>query len=181
MKPAYKQAIEDEDFLENVKAAWMDEFIDRGITFDQIKIALNKAAESDSPFFPSFGQFLKWCTPTPEDLRLPTFNDCYRQACRLSGDKKESPEGTHELVRYVMRKVGTWKLSTQAEYKTKQEAKEVYEEGVKTLCAGGQLISPQLSTMNKKAKRSQKDVNYDEGLTQVTKLLEKLYEVDGSN
>ncbi|CAG9000639.1 MAG: hypothetical protein CENE_02639 [Candidatus Celerinatantimonas neptuna] len=82
--PAWRQAFPSKTAEQSAKRVWLIALIENDITRDeQIQIGLRIARQMEIPFFPSPGQFIKWCKPTPEMLGLPDFESAYRQAITL--------------------------------------------------------------------------------------------------
>ncbi|CAG9297593.1 replication protein P [Celerinatantimonas diazotrophica] len=94
--PAWRQAFANKTAEQSAKRVWLMALIENGVTRDeQIQIGLRMARRMDSPFFPSPGQFIKWCRPTPEMLGLPDSETAYRQAVAL--------RPTHLVVKAAIR------------------------------------------------------------------------------
>lgn len=94
--PAWRQAFANKPAEQSAKRVWLMALIENGVTRDeQIQIGLRMARRMDSPFFPSPGQFIKWCRPTPEMLGLPDSETAYRQAVAL--------RPTHIVVKAAIR------------------------------------------------------------------------------
>ena len=76
--PAWKQAFASEAEYNETKQVWLEELFKAGVVNPQsLKRGLDLSAKSESPFFPSVGQFIAWCEfenyhelglPTPEEL-----------------------------------------------------------------------------------------------------------------
>lgn len=76
--PAWKHAFDSEIEYNETKQVWLEELFKAGVVSPQsLKRGLDLAAKSESPFFPSVGQFIAWCQfedyhalglPTAEDL-----------------------------------------------------------------------------------------------------------------
>ena len=76
--PAWKHAFDSEIEYNETKQVWLEELFKAGVVNPQsLKRGLDLAAKSESPFFPSVGQFIAWCEfenyhelglPTPEEL-----------------------------------------------------------------------------------------------------------------
>ena len=76
--PAWKQAFASEAEYNETKQVWLEELFKAGVVNPQsLKRGLDLAAKSESPFFPSVGQFIAWCEfenyhelglPAPEEL-----------------------------------------------------------------------------------------------------------------
>ena len=47
-------------------------------TLEQLEFGLKKARADDNPFFPSVGEFIKWCKPDLADFGLPTAFEAWR-------------------------------------------------------------------------------------------------------
>lgn len=60
--PAWKHAFDSEIEYNETKQVWLEELFKAGVVNPQsLKRGLDLAAKSESPFFPSVGQFIAWC------------------------------------------------------------------------------------------------------------------------
>lgn len=60
--PAWKQAFGDKETWLAAKRTWTKAFIENNIsTTEQVSTGLKLARKGDNPFWPSVGQFIKWC------------------------------------------------------------------------------------------------------------------------
>lgn len=76
--PAWKHAFDSVETYNETKHVWLEELLKAGLVKPQaLKRGLDWAAKSESPFFPSVGQFIAWChdedyhalgLPTAEEL-----------------------------------------------------------------------------------------------------------------
>lgn len=76
--PAWKHAFDSEIEYNETKQVWLEELFKAGVVNPRsLKRGLDLAAKSESPFFPSVGQFITWCQfedyhalglPTAEEL-----------------------------------------------------------------------------------------------------------------
>lgn len=76
--PAWKHAFDSVETYNETKHVWLEELLKSGLVTPQaLKRGLDLAAKSESPFFPSVGQFIAWCQfedyhalglPTAEEL-----------------------------------------------------------------------------------------------------------------
>ena len=76
--PAWKNAFDSVETYNETKHVWLEELLKAGLVTPQsLKRGLDLAAKSESPFFPSVGQFIAWCQfedyhalglPTAEEL-----------------------------------------------------------------------------------------------------------------
>ncbi|NWD59425.1 Replication protein P [Pseudomonas veronii] len=79
--PAHKQAWPDDKALAAAMRSWTKGFIAEGIcTLEHIRFGIEQCRKSGSPFAPSVGQFIGWCTPGPEAFGLPASADAWVEA-----------------------------------------------------------------------------------------------------
>jgi hypothetical protein len=101
--PAWKQAWPDKKALESAQRSWTKGFIDAGINdLDQVRYGIEECRRSGSPFAPSIGQFIGWCTPGPERFGMPTAAAAWVEA--LMGVY------SHEAVRLAAQSTGIFDL-----------------------------------------------------------------------
>ena len=71
--PAWQRAFPLPKAEAAAKKEWTKALIESGVTTEQqIKFGLQQARAQNLPFFPSPGQFISWCKPTPEMFGLPS-------------------------------------------------------------------------------------------------------------
>lgn len=79
--PAWKQAWPDEAAKNTAMRSWTKGFIDARINdIDQVRYGIEECRRSGSPFAPSIGQFIGWCTPGPERFGMPTQSAAWMEA-----------------------------------------------------------------------------------------------------
>lgn len=79
--PAWKQAWPNEKTLATARRSWTKGLMDAGISsIEQVEFGIKKCRRSGSPFAPSIGQFIEWCTPGPEELGLPVAAEAWMEA-----------------------------------------------------------------------------------------------------
>ena len=72
--PAWRQAFGDKSSWLAAKKTWTKAFIENGINSqEQVSTGLVCARKGDSPFWPSVGQFIRWCDGTQIDT-VDAFN-----------------------------------------------------------------------------------------------------------
>ena len=65
VKPAHKQAFSVPGAVADWKKSWTLAFAHHGIrTLEQIELGIKRAQLDPSPFMPSCGQFIQWCSPS---------------------------------------------------------------------------------------------------------------------
>lgn len=101
--PAWKQAWPDEASKNTAMRSWTKGFIDAGLNdIDQVRYGIEECRRSGSPFAPSIGQFIGWCTPGPERFGMPTSADAWMEA--LMGTY------SHDGVRIAANETGIFDL-----------------------------------------------------------------------
>ena len=101
--PAWKTAWPDEKALGSAQRSWTKGFMDAGICdIHQVEFGIKQCRKSGSPFAPSIGQFIQWCTPGPEVYGMPTAADAWLEA--LMGT------ASHEAVRIAANAIGLFDL-----------------------------------------------------------------------
>ncbi len=100
--PAFKQAWPTQIEFDRAKREWTLAFMQVGINnVNQLKYGLEKARVSGQAFIPSIGQFIQWCTPTPEELGIPSLRDAFDEACRNSYRYETDKKWSHEAVHHA--------------------------------------------------------------------------------
>ena len=78
--PAWKHAFDSEIEYNETKQVWLEELFKAGVVNPQsLKRGLDLAAKSESPFFPSVGQFITWCSEDYHELGLPNEAELYQR------------------------------------------------------------------------------------------------------
>lgn len=68
--PAWEVNIKDDRQLSEIKLQWVKSFIENKINSQElIQIGFKGARASEVPFFPTCGQFVKWCRPESENKK----------------------------------------------------------------------------------------------------------------
>ena len=101
--PAWKTAWPDEKALGSAQRSWTKGFMEAGICdIHQVEFGIKQCRKSGSPFAPSIGQFIQWCTPGPEVYGMPTAADAWLEA--LMGT------ASHDAVRIAANAIGLFDL-----------------------------------------------------------------------
>lgn len=137
--PAWRQAWPDADALAAAKRSWVRALAAAGINrIEQIRYGLAQCRLSGSSFAPSVGQFIGWCTPTPEALGLPSSRDAYRQATRIAHPTASSDD-VHPAVYHAACEVGLYELTQLPELQSWRLFERAYRLTVQMLMAGQPL------------------------------------------
>lgn len=59
--PAWKNAFPNPEMYKSARKVWLETLLNEQITVKQVQCGLVIAKRSESPFFPSVGQFISWC------------------------------------------------------------------------------------------------------------------------
>jgi len=131
---AYNLAIKTVDEELMAKKVWTKAFIENGIhNRDQTSHGLKKARKDPSRFLPSVGEFIKWCTPSPEDYGMPSPETALQMIIR----RTITPE-THPIVITVARHT-KWERQTLGADEYNKIFNREYEIQMRRVMAGEQL------------------------------------------
>ncbi|WP_447079292.1 replication protein P [Shewanella algae] len=110
--PAWRQTFTSKADMDAAKRTWARGLLEAKITsYKQLQWGLRKALRSESPFWPSVGQFIKWCQPDPEDFGLPTSEAAFKEASRNSHPASVDCKWTHPAVYVAAREAGKYELA----------------------------------------------------------------------
>ena len=110
--PAWRQTFTSKADVDAAKRSWVRGFVEAKITSEkQLQWGLAKARRSESPFWPSVGQFIKWCQPEPAEFGLPTPEAAFREASRNSHPASVDCKWTHPAVYVAAREAGKFELA----------------------------------------------------------------------
>lgn len=113
--PAWKQAWPDDAAKNTAMRSWTKGFMDAGLNnIDQVRYGIEQCRRSGSPFAPSIGQFIGWCTPGPEAFGMPEVSAAWMEALMAVY--------SHEAVRIAANETGIFDLRA-----AKQEDKGLRE------------------------------------------------------
>ncbi|OOF77879.1 replication protein P [Rodentibacter caecimuris] len=78
--PAWKQAFDSVETYNETKQIWLEELLKADlVTPSALKRGLDRAAGSESPFFPSVGQFIAWCREDYHALGLSNEEELFKR------------------------------------------------------------------------------------------------------
>ena len=117
----------------------------RGVTPEQLGVGLAVCVRRADPWPPTLPEFLVLCTPTAEDLGLPTVDAAYREAVMADRDHIWS----HPAVFVAARNAGSFKLRTLPEAKSGPLFERAYEIVVRRVLAGEQFTAPVPQALDK--------------------------------
>ncbi|KWW44222.1 replication protein P [Vibrio cholerae] len=140
--PAWKATFPSKSDVDAAKRTWTKGLLEAGIiTEQQLQCGLRKARQAESPFWPSLGQFVKWCQPDPADYGLPSVRQAYMEACRNSHRLSEmtNEEWSHAAVYVALKNTGTFDIRNRKEAETWPIFERNYEIAVRRALAGEDL------------------------------------------
>lgn len=140
--PAWRQTFTCKSDIDAAKRSWARGLVEAKITTEtQLKCGLAKARRSESPFWPSIGQFIAWCHPDPADYGLPDTRKAYLEACRNAHRLAEmtNDEWSHPAVYISLKNTGTFDIRNRKEAETWPIFERNYEIAVRRVLAGEDL------------------------------------------
>ncbi|NJI87149.1 replication protein P [Shewanella sp. Iso12] len=110
--PAWKHSFPGQHDIAAAKRSWARGLVEAGISSEQqLQWGLRKARQAESPFWPSLGQFVKWCQPDPAEFGLPTPEAAFKEASRNSHPASADCKWTHPAVYVAAREAGKFELA----------------------------------------------------------------------
>lgn len=92
------------------KTQWVRAFMDVGFnTLEKIQLGIKKCRIESPINTPTIGQFIKWCTPEPQDVGLPPIEQAYEIAIHINrqfSDYKPTCQKTYSVIRHVIDQIG---------------------------------------------------------------------------
>ncbi|MER5080553.1 replication protein P [Providencia stuartii] len=138
--PAWKATFPSKSDVDAAKRTWSKGLLEAGITTEQqLKYGLRKARQEESPFWPSLGQFVKWCQPEPADHGLPSVRQAYTEACRKSHPAADRSSWSHPAVYIAAREVGSFELTNLPSSQSQPLFERAYAIAVRRVMAGEDL------------------------------------------
>jgi len=81
------------------KTQWIKAFMDIGFnTLEKVQLGVKKCRLESPINTPTIGQFVKWCTPSAQDLGIPDIEDAYLEACKNSHFAISEKQWSHPAV-----------------------------------------------------------------------------------
>ncbi|WP_345869068.1 replication protein P [Shewanella algae] len=138
--PAWRQTFTSKADMDAVKRTWARGLIEAKITYyKQLQWGLLKARRSESPFWPSLGQFINWCQPDPAEFGLPTPEAAFREASRKSHPAADRSNWSHPAVYVAAREVGSFELTNLPSSQSQPLFERAYKIAIHRVMAGEDL------------------------------------------
>jgi len=137
---AFKQAWPDKESYTQAKKTWLKAFVLAGINrIEQIKHGLNRCYLLANPFVPTPGQFISWCTPSTEELGIPSVEDAYGEACINSKAYNTEKKWSHQAVYHAYTMCNSYDLANLPRTNTFPIFERNYDITVKMMLQGEPL------------------------------------------
>jgi hypothetical protein len=137
--PAFRQAWPTDEDFNRAKLTWVRAFADAKInTIEQLRHGIKKCRLSTSPFAPSVGQFIQWCSPSAEDFNLWTKEQAYSLVfVYMRGEKIEGLSEDQKLIlQHVIQETDAFFLKSNTMSKTMPVFFRNYEIAVRDFLNG---------------------------------------------
>lgn len=129
--PAWQRAFPTPETLKAARTEWTKALVQAGVVTTQaLQVGFKVAREQNIPFFPSPGQFISWCKPTPEMFGLPSVEMALMDVARH--------RSTHPAVVLAARST-KWERQTLSAEEYKAVFERAYEQLVRRVMAGEDL------------------------------------------
>ncbi|EOG7599416.1 replication protein P [Vibrio cholerae] len=138
--PAWRQTFTSKADIDAAKRVWARGLVEAGIHSEQqLQWGLRKARRSESPFWPSIGQFTAWCQPDPAEFGLPTPEAAFREASRKSHPAADRSNWSHPAVYVAAREVGSFELTNLPSSQSQPLFERAYKIAIHRVMAGEDL------------------------------------------
>ncbi|SQZ64778.1 replication protein P [Escherichia coli] len=154
--PGSIAAISEQGKLNEFRKQWMLAFLENGITtMEQVNAGMRHARASESPFWPSPGQFIKWCKDSKMVLGV-TIDDVMAEFHRYSKEKSLYPGGPerfpwrHPVMYWVVCDTRRAMYQRQlSEIEVEKHARRLLDDWAKKVASGQQIPDPVISIQAK--------------------------------
>lgn len=122
------------------KTQWIRAFMDIGFnTWEKVHLGIKKCRLESPINTPTIGQFVKWCTPSLEELGVPRIEDAYAQACRNSSPFNTDKQWAHQAVYHAWTMCNSYELANLPKKNTFPIFERNYDITVKMIMRGEPL------------------------------------------
>lgn len=145
--PAWRVAFPTERAWKLAKQEWTMALVNAGcVTEQMLSYGFKNARESDIPFFPSPGMFIKWCQPSPEALGIPSADTAYNLIIM-----RKITESTHDLVKIISKRT-RWERQTLSADEYRKIFDREYQILFRIIAGGGDVSAEIPKGIENKAK-----------------------------
>ena len=168
---AWRETWQTQDEFNSAKREWFKAFVDARISnMEQIEAGLKKLRLSGDPFVPTVGKFIAWCTPTPDEIGLPSVWLAYKEACENAHPSKTEKDYTHDAVRHAAKLTGSFELSNLP----KSQNFPIFERNYEITCRkiiNGENVSEVVVPKAIEAPKTQARMSRNNAMEEISKML----------
>jgi len=132
----FESAYGDEETLTQAKREWAYSLA--GVEQSRIEYALEKC-KLELAWPPTIAEFVRYLTPDPQALGLPSIRDAYLESCQNSHAPAQR-HWTHPAVQWAARETGYFKLRSEQERYSWPAFEGVYRNMVERLADGEEIV-----------------------------------------
>jgi hypothetical protein len=133
----FEKQYQDPKRLNIEKTQWIRAFMDVGLnTLEKVQLGVKKCRIESPINTPTIGQFIKWSTPSPEELGIPRIEDAYIQACENSKTYNTKKTWSHQAVYHAWSMCNPFDLASLPKKNTFPIFERNYEITVKMIMRG---------------------------------------------
>ncbi|HHF7341073.1 TPA: replication protein P [Legionella anisa] len=122
------------------KTQWVRAFMDIGFnTLEKVKLGIKKCRLESPINTPTIGQFVKWCTPSIDELGIPCLESAYEEACKNSSTYLTEKKWSHQAVYHAWKMCNSHDLRTLSKKNTFPIFERNYDITVKMIMRGEKL------------------------------------------
>lgn len=108
----FEKQYQDRKRLNVEKTQWIRAFMDIGFdSLEKVQLGIKKCRLESPINTPTIGQFVKWCTPMPEELGLPSVEKSYAEACSNSSPSNQKKMWTHQAIYHAWTMCNSYELA----------------------------------------------------------------------
>ena len=157
--PAFRQAWPTQQEFDRAKREWTIGFMQAGIkNVEQLKFGLKRARLSGQDFVPNVGKFIGWCTPTAEELNLPSLEKAFDEACKNSYRYEINKHWSHPAIYHAWKMCSSCDLSGLPKQSAFQIFEHAYSLTIKSILKGEPLKPIPQAIQHKKDSPINKEV-----------------------
>lgn len=135
--PAWSVSLKGSESVNDYRQQLVKAFLENDIAhMAQVELGLKRIRKEETNFLPSVGQFISWCSPSPEAINCPDVDDAYKEACFYRYSKKPI---SHPCIAYALAKITMFDLSNKSEATTKPRFAKYYQTAVERFYYGDNL------------------------------------------
>ncbi len=141
------------------KTQWIRAFTDVGFnTLEKIQLGVKKCRLESPINTPTIGQFVTWCTPSVEELEIPSLEDAYSEACKNSSPYNTEKKWSHQAVYHAWKMCNSYELANLPKKNTFSVFERNYDITVKMIMRGEPLKEIPIAIIHNKESEPQQKI-----------------------